>query len=456
MKKEINKKLKLDSIDWAEVLDALDEKTTGFKESDIKYALKKTGRNFNNNGPFHSTVREFIKKLGDTVEIQLVGGEKVYKVKSLKDAYIRAGRKQRNIVKSKPVVISVPIVKEEKKPEETEENKIKDLFKRSYSHLQNTLCVLAVFIKHGKNKISGHDFRNDYEILLGNNWNTLMSSGKPMIMEILRRLEYGSLEITKKNTIDSFWELKLSVEILDAYIKLQEIYKKLSGEEPKNLDDYISSVTTPKEEPKEDKFKILKKELETTPVLREESSIIKWEKWLLLEALRSYECKPTKISHLVDWIKTNRHEDISENQALRHLRDLQSDYEGSITFQPGDRVSLDYEAGKSICKLYDPKKLEETIYVKLRLTPEDVQNFQDLVFKVDEAIGEGKYLYEIKVNRSYGSELCLKDLMKFIRITSGKIYSNNSFMIERVKKILEYEEEKDKTKKVNLKILERF
>ena len=90
MKKDLNKKLKLDSIDWAEVLDALDEKTAGFKESDIKRALRKTGRSFNNNGPFHSTVREFIKRLGDTVETQMVGGEKVYKIKSLEDAYIRA------------------------------------------------------------------------------------------------------------------------------------------------------------------------------------------------------------------------------------------------------------------------------------------------------------------------------------------------------------------------------
>ena len=453
MKKDLNQRLKLDSIDWAEVLDALDEKTSGFKESDIKRALRKTGRSFNNNGPFHSTVREFIKKLGDTVEIQMVGGEKVYKVKSLEDAYIRAGRKQRK--KEPVVIIPGPIVeeiKEEKKPEEPEENKIKDLFKRSYAPLQNTLSLFAIFIKHGVNKLHGDEVRAEYESL-GNSWSTYISFVRPITQEILRKLGYGDLEI-KKLYKSSTWELKLSIDILDAYIKLTGIYEKLSGKTPRNLDEFISS----KEKPVivVDKLKELQKELKKrSHVFREESIQARWEKWLLLVALRSYNGSPTKVSHIVDWVKINRHEDISENLAIRHLRELQSDYEGFITFQPGDKVSLKYGAEKIICKQYDPKKLEETIYVKLRLTPEDLQNFQDLVFKVDESLGEGKYLYEIKINRSYNSELCLKNLMKFIRIC-GKIYSQNSFMIERVKKILNEEEKTMRSKENNLRIYENF
>ena len=453
MKKDLSKKLKLDSIDWAEVLDALNEKTAGFKESDIKRALRKTGRSFNNNGPFHSTVREFIKKLGDTVEIQMVGGEKVYKIKSLEDAYIRAGRKQRK--KESVVIIPGPIVeeiKEEKKPEEPEEYKIKDLFKRSYAPLQNTLCIFAIFIKHGVNKLHGNEVKAEYESL-GNSWSTYITFVRPITQEILRRLGYGDLEI-KKTYKSSTWELKLSVDILDAYIKLTGIYEKLSGKTPRNLDEFISSKTNPVIVV--DKFKELQKELKKRgPVFREESIQARWEKWLLLVALKSYQNAPTKICNLVDWVKINRHEDIPENRALRHLREIQSDYKGSITFQPGDRVSLKYEAEKILFKQYDPKKLEETIYVKLRLIPEDLQSFQDLVFKVDESLGEGKYLYEIKVNRSYASELCLKNLMKFIRIC-GKIYSQNSFMLERVKKILNEEEKTMRTKETSLRIYENF
>lgn len=453
MKKDWNNKLKLDSIDWAEVLDALDEKTVGFKEAGIKRALRKTGRSFNNNGLFHSTVREFVKTLGNTVEIQMVGGEKVYKIKSLEDAYIRAGRKQRK--KESVVIIPGPIVeevKEEKKPEEPEEYKIKDLFKRSYTPLQNTLCIFAIFIKHGVNKLHGNEVRAEYESL-GNNWTSYITLVRPITQEILRRLGYGDLEI-KKLYKSSTWELKLSVDILDAYIKLTGIYEKLSGETPRDLDEFISS----KEKPVivVDKFKELQKELKKRgPVFREESIQTRWEKWLLLVALRSYQGVPTKVCHLVDWVRINRYEDISEDRALRHLREIQSDYEGSITFQPGDKVSLKYEAEKIVCKQYDPKKLEETIYVKLRLTPEDLQSFQDLVFKVDESLGEGKYLYEIKINRSYASELCLKNLMKFIRIC-GKIYSQNSFMLERVKKILNEEEKTMRTKENSLRIYENF
>lgn len=447
MKKDLKQKLKLESIDWAEVLEALDEKTTGFKESDIKRALRKTGRSFNNNGPFHSTVREFIKKLGDTVEIQMVGGEKVYKVKSLEDAYIRAGRRQRR--KESVVIIPGPIVEEEKKPEEPEENKIKDLFKRSYTPLQNTISLLAIFIKHGVTKLHGNEVRAEYESL-GGKWSTYTSFVRPITQEILRKLGYGDLEI-KNIYKSSTWELKLSIDILDAYIKLTGIYEKLSGKTPINLDEFISSKSIVVDKPKE-----LQKELKKRcPVFREESIQARWEKWLLLVALRSYQGSPTKVSHLVNWVKINRYEDISENLAIRHLRELQSDYEGLITFQPGDRVSLKYKAEKIICKQYDPKKLEETIYVKLRLTPEDLQNFQDLVFKVDESLGEGKYLYEIKVNRSYNSELCLKNLMKFIRIC-GKIYSQNSFMLERVKKILNEEEKTMRSKEANLRIYENF
>ena len=45
--------------------------------------------------------------------------------------------------------------------------------------------------------------------------------------------------------------------------------------------------------------------------------------------------------------------------------------------------------------------------------------------------------------------------MKFIRIC-GKIYSQNSFMIERVKKILNEEEKIMRTKENSLRIYENF
>lgn len=459
MKKEINKKLKLDNIDWAEVIDALGVREfESFTDSDIKRALKKTGRNFNNNGPFHSTVRDFLKTLGNTADTKLVRGEKIYTIISLKDAYEKTGRRQRKTVDSKPVVIlSGP--KEEKvvKIEEPEENKIKDLFKNKYTFLQSTLSIVAIFIKHGETEISGIDVRADYESL-GYKWNTYISFGRAVTQKILRQLGYGDLEI-KREYQNSTWKLKTNIDILDVYMKLSEIYEKLSGEKPRDLDEFISSKEKPVEQQviSEDKT-LWKVKKPKTPefIPREESAQAKWEKWLLIEAIRSYSGATTKISSLVEWIKTHRHEEISEKKASQHLRELQMDCEGSITFHPGEKVSLDYKTEKLMCKQYDPRKLEEKIYVKLRLTPEELQqNFQDISFKVDEIIGDGKYLYEMTINRSYSSEICLKKLMIFIRIF-GKIYSDNSFMVNRVKKILDLEEQKASTTKNILRNYENF
>lgn len=86
MKKELDKKLKMDSINWIEVLNLLPKNQ--FTEFDIKRALKKTGRDFNLNGPFRSLVkREFIEKLGKTIEITVNNkNEKLFLIKDKESA----------------------------------------------------------------------------------------------------------------------------------------------------------------------------------------------------------------------------------------------------------------------------------------------------------------------------------------------------------------------------------
>ena len=129
---------------------------------------------------------------------------------------------------------------------------------------------------------------------------------------------------------------------------------------------------------------------------------------------------------------------------------------GCIKFMPGNYVSYNGEGVKVLFKLYDPKKITETVYIKVRLTPEEMrQTFSDLMFNIDEALEGGKYIYKININRSYQTEIYLKKLLRIIRIT-GAVYSTNSFMISRVSKILEKEDSDRNMKDNNMIILENI
>ena len=462
-KKDWNNKLKLDNIDWAEVIEAL-ETTTGFKEADIKKAFKKTGRSFNNNGPFHTTVRRFIGALKGCVKTEMINGEKVYTIISVDNALNLVGHKKGE---SKPVeelgpkqrsaglgkVMFPKMIEEEQK---SEEDKIKDLFNRSYSRLSETICLLSIYLKHETKELSGEIIQAELTEL-GVNWKTYMTLGRPASQEILNRLGYFTF-IIKKIYKGSIWKLEGEMGVLDAFIKLEEIYEKLSGEKHKSLDDFISSdkAVVPVKKEKSaalQKFEELVEESKKTT--RHESEEIRWKKWLLLEALRQRQGATSKISSLISWIKSARHENIEERDALKLYRELQEDYRQYISFHPGDCVSISLD-GKIVYKHYDPRGIKETVYIKLKLGPEEAKMFfPDLEFKVDEAIGEGKYLYEVTLDRSYTTEVCLKKLIQFMRI-QGKLYSTESFMINRAIKSLDIDESLMRQRDNEIKILENF
>lgn len=451
-KKDLDNKLKLDSIDWAEVVEALDSKE-GFRDCDIKKALKKTGRSFNNNGPFHTTVRNFIKSLGSNVKTKMVNGEKVYTILQVPTKPCR---------KKESVVVYGPTVTATQKKEEivvmvSDEDKIKDLFNRSYKTLSDTIKLLAVFIKYEKKILSSEIIRSEFEIL-GINYTTFLHVGRPAAREIFERLDLFTFDIKRYGIKGSDWVLSGSDDLVEVFIKLQDIYKNLTGDEPENLDDYISSSKTEKK--KEVNLKeIFRSKPKSINISREDEPIeIRWKKWLLLEALKSRQGASSSMESLVSWIKSTRHTEINKNEATKLFRELQGDLNpGDIKFLPGDCVSWnDEEAIMPLFKFYDPRKIVENVYVKIRMTPEEVRsNFPGLDFDIDETLDGGKYIYRVVLDRSYQTEIYLKKILRIIRI-SGAIYSTGSFMISRVSKILEMEDTEKTMRENRLLILEEI
>ena len=444
-KKDLNNMLKLDKIDWAEVVEALDPKE-GFRDCDVKRALKKTGRSFNNNGPFYATVRNFIKYLGDNVKVDMIEGEKVYTIIQIPS---------KKTLQKQTVEVLGPVVKPTPEPVEvvemSDEDKIKDLFNRSYSRLSEVIKLLAIFLKYESKKVSGEIIRSEFE-LLGVNYLTYLKLGRPMTNQILDRLGLFTVNINRYGKKGSDWVLSEDGDVLEAFVRLQKVYKNLSGVEPENLDDYVSTkklVVKPKT------WEEAKEKQQTLRIDRNETTEIKWKKWLLLEALKNRQGATSSIESLIGWVKTIRYTEIDKNEAIKLFREMQNDT-GCIKFMPGDCVSYSGEGVKVLFKLYDPKKITETVYIKVRLTPEEMrQTFSDLMFNIDEALEGGKYIYKININRSYQTEIYLKKLLRIIRIT-GAVYSTNSFMISRVSKILEKEDSDRNMKDNNMMILENI
>lgn len=447
-KKDLNNKLKLDSIDWAEVVEALDFKKD-FRDCDIKRALKKTGRSFNNNGPFHTTVRNFIKSLGDNVKTEMVNGEKVYTILQVPT---KPCRKKESVVVYGPTVTATQ-EKEEIVATVSDEDKIKDLFNRSYKTLSDTIKLLAVFIKYEKKILSSEIIRSEFGIL-GINYTSFLHIGRPAAKEIFKRLDLFTFEIKRYGIKGSDWVLSGEGEVLEVFIKLQDIYKNLSGVEHENLDDYISTkklVVQPKtwEEVK----KVVKQQ--TLRIDRNETTENKWKKWLLLEALKNRQGAESSIESLVGWIKSTRYTEIDKNEAIILFREMQND-SGCIRFTPGNCVSYNGETIRVLFKSYDPKKITENVYVKVRMTPEEMrETFSGMMFNIDEALEGGKYIYKIQIDRSYQMEVYLKKLLRIIQI-SGAVYSTGSFMISRVSKILKKEDSEKNMKEQSILILENI
>lgn len=464
MQKELNKKLRLDSINWVEVIDGLEGKTT-FTAHDIKRALKKTGRSFNNNGPFHSAVKSFIKALGNTVTSTMLSGEVVYKITSTEEA-IRTVDCKRKTIKTAGVGLGssafagLGLATINSKPKNqimapSDEDKIRGLFKRSYVPLEHAICLLAVFIKHAESKLSSKVIKTEITEL-GINFGTFTTTSKAIINEIFERLGYNKL-IIHKFSMKSSWELEGEKDLLDEYTHLSEVYEKLTGKKPKNLDDYITTSTTKEEV--ERRFEIIK-ELEEQSKKRpieiriEKDQEIAWKKWLLVLASKNILGASRSISNLVSWIKTSRYYEIDEKEAEKLYHEMMEDTRNELHYNFSGYVTMSDKAWKILSKHYSPLNMKETIFIKLPIPLETASHvFPGLEFKLDDTTTSGMYLYTVGLNRSMSCELSLKKLLRFIQI-SGKIYTDNSWMVKRVLDIISKEDSTEKSKNVPLLSIE--
>lgn len=468
MQKELNKKLKVDQINWVDVIKGLEGKTT-FNSHDIKRALKTTGRSFNNNGPFHSVVKEFITALGKTVKSTLSSGEVFYTITSTEDA-LKAVDRRSNIKKLKPGMVGIgasalsaiggamciknhkPETSTAPTPTTSDEDKIRDLFKRSYTTLQHYMCLLAVLIKHGETKLSGDIIKTELSDL-GINWTTFKHESKPVISEISKRLGFNTLVVEKVGPRPGIWKLEGTKDLLDEYTRLCDIYEKLSGKKPENLDDYI--VTKASKAEVERKYEILKeieelkKRTPHNPRTEKNQEII-WKKWLLISSSKNCLGASRSVASHITWIKSQRHFEIDVEEAKNLYREMMEDTERELTLSPQDYVSMTETAWKSLSKHYSPRNIKETILIKLPISPEGVSNFfQGLKFKLDETTVSGMYLYTVDIDRSVSCEIALKKLLRFIQI-SGKLYTENSWMVNRVMNIISKEDSDERAKNVLL------
>lgn len=473
MKNELNQKLKLDSISWVKVIEGLEGKTT-FNSHDIKRALRKTGRSFNNNGPFHAVVKNFIAALGNTVTSTMSDGEIIYKISSTEDA-IKAVDKRKTINKTRKVGIGICAATvggasmgigyiKSHKPKTTvetttktisDEDKIKGLFKRSYAALEHALYLLAVYVKHGETKLCGQIIKTELTDL-GVNYNTFITSTKPILLKVFENLDFNPLVI-RKYYKTSEWKLEGPKDLLDEYTHLCEVYEKLTGKKFKNLDDYITTSTSKSEVEK--RFEILKEIEENrkkTPRVprTEKNPETMWKKWLLVLASKNALGASRSISSLVSWVRTDRHYEIDEEEAKKLYRELMEDSENELRYQLSEHISMSEKAWKILSKFYSPTQFKEKIFIKLFLSPEVVSTaFTGLNFKLDDTTTSGMYLYTVELNRSLTCELALKKLLRFIRI-SGKIYTDNSWMVKRVSDIISKEDSNEKSKNIPLLAIE--
>lgn len=330
--------------------------------------------------------------------------------------------------------------------------KIKDLFNRSYSRLDEAIKLLAIFIKYKTNKLSCRIIKDEFKSL-GINYDTYMKLGRTATDEIFKRLGLFEVKIKRQGPKGAEWTLEGDADSRESFTKLKQIYKELTGKEPNNLDDFISSEkieTKSWEEVKSEKKKMKK----ILGISREESDNRKWQKWLLLEALRERRGANSSIESLIGWIKTTRYTEINKDNAIRLFREMQED-SGCIKFAPGNCISWKSDAVNTLFKFYDPRKITENVFIKVRLTPDEMRTlFPGLSFNIDENLGEGKYIYRIVIDRSYQTEIYLRKLLELIKI-SGSVYTK-SFMISRVSKIIEKENADKTTRDNNIIILEKF
>lgn len=481
MKKSIKKnidenKLKLDDLKMYDIILNLD-RLEKFTDEDIKKALKKTGRSININGQFFRICQNFIQALGDTVKKDRINGKYEYTIISKDKALEKAGYKKaiRGAALGIPSSVDkfhelsklgpLPEVEEAPKQEQEfsiswAEEKIGSIIGvgrgRKPNSVVNTIKLVAIFLRHGKKEMPWESVEKEWLKIGVISSRAIKYQGKDTCSEILEALGYYRIEVGK----DDVWKLVSigSVELLDVYMRLVEVYEKSFNRTFEGLDDYISNgqeeekpAVVKKVEKKPEAHFVVEAE-ESKPEFRKDSKEVMWKKWLLLSALRNF-MGSTKIITLVEWIKNTRYEEIPMDEARKLLVELYQD-SGEIKIGNGDFVTLkDY---KVLLGYYNPKEMKETIYVKLKLSPKEMEdNFEGLQFSVDSELVGGEYIYEIVVDRSFQSEYNLKKLISQIKI-SGKMYSYESSIVNRVTHILDQEERREKLKRNDLIRLESF
>ena len=471
MKKgELNKKLRLTELqkEWPDVVKGLKGKTS-FTDYDIKEALLSTGRSLNvNSQVFHNVVKSFIKALGSAfASKEMVGGVVTYYITSTEDALEKVGTKksqkkcsspkekglgngldtilERDHTNSNPNLLGGN-PEEKETPKIPDEDKIRDLFKRScYTSLDYAICLLAIFLRYSKTELSSKIIKAELFDLGIDPPN--LSGCKGTISEIYSRLGFNTLIITRGSK--SIWKMEGGRDLLEDYFTLCDLYKKLAGKKPRDLNEYASANSDKKAA--ERKYETLmeiqesQKRFQRDPRSEKDPEIV-WKKWLLISASRNNLGGSRKVSALVSWIETNRHYTIDEKEAEKLYRELMEDSENELQYNPASSIVTMTEKGwNKLSKFYSPAKFKEEILVKLPLSPEIASNaFEGLTFKLDETTTSGMYLYTIEVNRSMKHELALKKLLRFVRVI-GKIYTKNSWIIDRVKKIISMEDINEKT-----------
>lgn len=437
MKKDLNKKLRIDSINWVEVFSSLPKNQ--FTEFDIKRALKKTGRDFNLNGPFRSLVREFISKLGKNVEVTVDKNEKKFLIKDRDSAlkclgWVRREETRREIeIKKKSLTDLLEI--QDCCPKETKKDN--EIEKCSASRIKEAIILSAIFSKADKKELPVSFIKKEVTEKFNYNWNTFRKEGftKKSIIAILDKVGVEYIPVWGKHQI--------SGKVLDGYEKLKSVYEKITGAKF-NCDNYILGDGEPEKPQQKDAPKIevkVETSEDTLIKMREDTSDIKWTKYLIIQSLLFRNGGATKLSNLLDWIKTTRNESISLGLARELILEMNYDSERQIfKFYPGDMVSLNLQFKDQLISYYNPEKIEEIIYVKL-FTDEDKTRelFPNLNVALEETTVGGEFIYKVTANYSYKAEIDLKSLLGLVEI-KGKLYSQGEPLLTRIQGIKMKEE----------------
>ena len=468
--KKLAEKVKLSQIDWVKVINGLDGKTE-FTKFDVQKALKKIGMDLSMNRLFRETLKQFIEALGNTVSFKEdFSGDELYIITSTKDA-IKA-------VSEKP-----KLTKEAKKTENgdslSDTEKVRELYNsKNKKDFSFSIYILAVFVKHSTKQLLSNEIREEF-LGLGLKKGVFTQMNINLIHEIYKRLDFDTL-VKKKINNPWYWEFQGENDLLDEYIRLCKVWHELSGEEFRNLDDYImgkkaetkttttidfvqvdgsvtedvegvttsASTITPTPSKSYEEFSEPKRR---KWLFTEEEDLENiWRKWLIISAVKHLGNR-SNLKSILSWIETDRHYHIDEEAARKYCCELMIDSEYNFNYHHQTNiVTINSLAWKKLSKKYDPHQFSERFLIKLPISIEETSLAYMDKFKyiLDEKTTSGKYLYIIEADRSFSCEVALKDLMRLLRNVSGVLYtdSSKSFILNRILNIIQKEDQELRSK----------